>query len=83
MPNFQQSLDYLYGLQKNGIKFGLNSTGIFLSGSATLRDFISFILPARTVRVHGGHPFPILCNHGSRPVSTLHLTWCVLQNAFA
>jgi dihydrofolate synthase/folylpolyglutamate synthase len=26
VPNFQQSLDYLYGLQKYGIKFGLNCT---------------------------------------------------------
>ncbi|MCK8603453.1 bifunctional folylpolyglutamate synthase/dihydrofolate synthase [Desulfoferrobacter suflitae] len=31
MLSYQESLNYLYGLQKHGIKFGLNSTGNMLS----------------------------------------------------
>ena len=48
MPNFQQSLDYLYGLQKYGIKFGLNCTENLLARVGNPHRKLRFIHIAGT-----------------------------------
>jgi len=48
VPNFQQSLDYLYGLQKFGIKFGLNCTENLLARVGNPHRKLRFIHIAGT-----------------------------------
>ena len=48
MSDFQQSLDYLYGLQKNGIKFGLNCTENLLARVGNPHRKLRFIHIAGT-----------------------------------
>ena len=66
MSGFKQSLDYLYGLQKYGIKFGLNCTENLLAKAGNPHgSSVSFISPGPTARDPRRLFFPgILCNHG-------------------
>ena len=48
MSDFQQSLDYLYGLQKHGIKFGLNCTKNLLARTGNPHHKLRFIHIAGT-----------------------------------
>lgn len=48
LSGYQESLDYLYGLQKNGIKFGLNSTESILAKVGNPHRKLRFIHVAGT-----------------------------------
>ncbi len=68
VPDFQQSLDYLYGLQKHGIKFGLNCTENLLARVGKPHRKLRFIHIAGTNGKGSTAAIlsRILCHHGTR-----------------
>ena len=66
MAGFKQSLDYLYGLQKYGIKFGLNCTENLLARAGNPHGKLRFIHIAGTNGKGSTAAVlsRILCNHG-------------------
>ena len=68
VPDFRESLDYLYGLQKHGIKFGLNSTQNLLARVGNPHRKLRFIHIAGTNGKGSTAAIlsRILCHHGTR-----------------
>jgi len=68
VPDFQESLDYLYGLQKHGIKFGLNSTQNLLARVGNPHRKLRFVHIAGTNGKGSTAAIlsRILCRHGTK-----------------
>lgn len=66
VSSYKESLDYLYGLQKYGIKFGLNSTNNLLAKAGNPHHKLRFIHIAGTNGKGSTAAIlsRILCNHG-------------------